>query len=181
MKLTVVLLSVTCLLTGIIIHAFKHNYSTNEYLIIAKEGVKKFKPLRKDRAIVIDFRKSLLQERLYVIDLNENNFILSSPVSHALRSGFLYATNFSNEINSFKSCTGYFITDNEYTGKYGKSMRIQGLEKGKNDNTWQRAIVFHDTELPLPLYSNGCFVTNEDINDRMVTLTKDGCLLVVLK
>ena len=38
---------------------------------------------------------------------------------------------------------GAFLTGDTYIGKHGLSLRLNGLEKGVNDNCMERAIVMH--------------------------------------
>jgi len=135
---------------------------------------------RKDYVIFIDYTKNIKEERLYVIDMKQKKVVLKSTVSHAYNSGKLYATKFSNKIGSKKSCVGAFQTMNSYYGKWGYSMKIKGLDKGINDNSYIRAIVFHSNIVQKTTWSEGCFATPETINRRLIDLIKDGCLLYVL-
>ena len=54
-----------------------------------------------------------------------------------------YATSFSNEVGSYKSSLGFYLTGNTYQGKNGYSLLLDGLEKGINDRARERAIVVH--------------------------------------
>ena len=64
-------------------------------------------------------------------------------VAHGDGSGDTLAVAFSNEIGSHQSSLGLFRTDEPYTGRYGYSLRLSGLEPGFNDNARERAIVVH--------------------------------------
>ena len=73
-----------------------------------------------------------------------------------------------------------------YTGSYGYSMRIDGLEAGYNDNVRSRAIVMHGWQGSRPEYVNqygsvaptwGCpAVDDRKVSDVVDTLS-DGALL----
>ena len=54
-----------------------------------------------------------------------------------------FAEKFSNVEGSNMSSPGFYTTDETYVGGNGYSLRLDGLEPGKNDNARQRAIVIH--------------------------------------
>ncbi len=132
----------------------------------------------KDYSILVDYNKPIFTTRLWVIESSTGKIVLRSEVSHAYNSGVFMAENFSNVENSNKSCTGCFITGETYYGQFGYSMKIHGLEKGKNDNAFRRYIVFHQNEWP---WSKGCFMTKEITNKRIIDLTNGGAFLYVHK
>lgn len=125
---------------------------------------------------IMDYRKSILQKRLYVYDLQQKEVILSSRVSHAFRSGLLYPTKFSNADGSEQSCTGDFITAEAYQGKWGYAMRIDGISPN-NTNARARAVVFHSGYT----YSAACYMTDPETNERLINLIKGKSLVVVYK
>lgn len=147
---------------------------------LAKSLQKIYDPPRKDYVIFIDYTKSINEERLYVIDMKTKETIIKSSVSHAHRSGKLYPILFSNKVGSKKSCVGAFLTLNSYYGKWGYSMRIKGLDPGINDNTQNRAIVFHPNVTDKTSWSAGCFTTPDSVNTKLINLVKNGCLVYVL-
>ena len=157
---------------------FTNHSEESNYLEIAKSKISQFNPIRKDYVIVIDFRKNLLSERLFVLDMNTKKIIISGKVTHAYNSGLLYATKFSNRPSSEMSSYGTFITKNVKFGKYGYSMVVDGLEKNINDNCKKRAILFHKTSV---LWSKGCFATNQKLNQKIIDLTHDGCIVFVIR
>ncbi len=134
----------------------------------------------KRHIVVIDYDRSLYAERLFVVDMRKKKIVLRSPVSHALNSGRIFATEFSNISASRKSCVGAFMTAEVYHGKFGYSLRVDGLQKGVNDNARARAIVFHDYEAAFA-YSDGCFMTKPDLNRQLIDLVRGGCLVFVRK
>lgn len=127
-------------------------------------------------AILVNYDLPIYKERLWIIDVEKDSIVLSSRVSHAANSGWIYAHHFSNVPESNTSSVGVFVTGNSYYGNFGYSMKLHGLEKGKNDHAFKRYIVVHAHPF---LYSWGCFMTKREINDRIVDLTKNGALLYV--
>src|SRR5690606_12248020 len=67
--------------------------------------------------------------------------------------GNLLDREFFNTNSSFMSSIGFYLTGETYQGKHGYSLRLDGLEKGFNDNARKRAIVIHGAE-----YANRDFV-----------------------
>jgi hypothetical protein len=92
---------------------------------------------------VIDYSLPSSEPRLWVIDLRDRRVLHHELVAHGDRSGDTMAVAFSNDIDSHQSSLGLFRTDERYTGAYGYSLRLSGLEPGINDNARARAIVVH--------------------------------------
>jgi hypothetical protein len=100
--------------------------------------------LAKDNIIsIVDFSKPSSQKRLFVIDLNNLRVLYNTYVAHGVNSGKEYANQFSNRPESNKSSLGFYETKNTYLGGNGYSLRLQGLERGINDNAEKRDIVIH--------------------------------------
>jgi len=152
----------------------------SEYLSYAKDQIKKYQPLRKDYIIIIDYRKSIFSERLFVLDLKKGNIILTSTVSHAWKSGIIYAKQFSNKVESNTSSKGNFLTKGTYYGKFGYSMIIKGLDQGINDKAQSRSIIFHSDKKMKTKWSWGCFATPDKINKEIIDKTKNGVLVCVI-
>lgn len=98
-----------------------------------------------------------------------------------------YARYFSNEPNSHKTCLGRFVTGETYYGKYGYSLRIDGLDS-TNDNARKRDIVIH----PAPYVSEavvraqgycgctwGCFGIDPATSRHVIDLIKGGQIINV--
>src|SRR5262249_51405804 len=92
---------------------------------------------------IIDYSLPSSQPRLWVIDLTAMRILHRELVAHGEGSGEAVAVAFSNQIGSHQSSLGLFRTDQPYTGTYGYSLRLSGLEPGVNDNARARAIVVH--------------------------------------
>jgi hypothetical protein len=92
---------------------------------------------------VIDYSKPSTEKRLFVYDLNSKAVLYSEYVAHGSGSGENIATRFSNEPDTHATSLGLFVTEDTYIGKNGYSLRLNGLDKGFNDNALERAIVMH--------------------------------------
>ncbi|BDM22442.1 murein L,D-transpeptidase catalytic domain family protein [Pseudomonas sp. LRP2-20] len=92
---------------------------------------------------VIDYSKASRDKRLWVFDLRARKLLFEEWVAHGKNSGADVPTTFSNAPNSYQSSLGLYETGQIYSGKHGRSLRLQGLEPGFNDNSMSRAIVMH--------------------------------------
>jgi hypothetical protein len=114
-------------------------YAWTGYFKLKKKGL-----LRKTNILSIcDFSQSSSNERLYVIDVRNRRLLYRTFVAHGINSGEEYANSFSNRMESCKSSLGFYITTGTYVGVNGLSLRINGVDKGFNDNALKRAIVIH--------------------------------------
>jgi hypothetical protein len=95
-----------------------------------------------------------------------------------LKSGLLYATKQTNIVGSEKSCVGSFVTRSAYTGRWGYSLRVQGLDES-NCNTLRRSIVFHPSPSPLLGWSRGCWMTSPASNRTLINLIAGGSFVYV--
>jgi hypothetical protein len=94
---------------------------------------------------VIDYTKPSYARRMSIIDMQTHR-IERHLVAHGKNSGYSYAIDFSNRLNSYKSCKGVFVTGNTYLGSHGKTLPLLGLERGVNDNALERGIVIHGAD-----------------------------------
>jgi hypothetical protein len=119
----------------------------------ALEGFYKLKAkgqVQKDILTVIDFSMSSTKKRMWVIDLLNNKILFNTVVSHGLKSGGEFASNFSNQPNSNKSSLGFYATGETYNGKHGLSLKLDGLEIGINHNARSRSVVVHGAKYANP-------------------------------
>jgi len=100
---------------------------------------------RFDRPVltIIDYSLPSSEPRLWVIDVRTKQLLHHELVAHGEGSGETLAVAFSNETGSHQSSLGLFRTDEVYTGRFGRSLRLSGLEPGINDKARERAIVMH--------------------------------------
>src|SRR6202012_5026443 len=87
---------------------------------------------------ICDFSQSSSNQRLYVIDVRNRRLLYRTYVAHGINSGEEYATSFSNRDESCKSSQGFYVTSTTYSGFNGLSLRIDGVDKGFNDNARKR-------------------------------------------
>ena len=80
---------------------------------------KKYNIYTKNYVVLIDFSKSIDEERLYVVNTKTAEIEISSKVSHGRNSGKNYATVFSNKMNSLQSSLGAYVTGKTYYGRFG--------------------------------------------------------------
>jgi len=137
---------------------------------------------------LIDFSMSSNSKRLWVIDLTTNKILYNSLVAHGRNTGDEFAKNFSNASESFQSSLGFYATGEIYTGKHGKSLRLDGLEKGINSNARDRAVVIHGANYVSDSFiqnnkrlgrSLGCPALPMDLSNEIIQTIKDkSCLFI---
>jgi hypothetical protein len=141
-----------------------------------------------DLLTIVDFSKSSTEKRLFIIDLKNKRTIHKSLVAHGQGSGDNYATEFSNDPNSHQSSLGFYITGETYDGKHGLSLKLDGLEKGINDNARERAIVIHGADYVSESFvrqqgrlgrSHGCPAVPSSTNADVIRMIKGKTCLFV--
>jgi hypothetical protein len=95
---------------------------------------------------VVDFDLPSTEKRLWVLDLATNKILFHTLVAHGHNSGENGAQQFSNTNESNMSSLGFYVTGQEYEGKHGHSLRLQGVDEGFNTNAFARAIVMHGAD-----------------------------------
>ncbi|OIQ22557.1 MAG: hypothetical protein BM557_00800 [Flavobacterium sp. MedPE-SWcel] len=175
-----------------------HNLKANSFTLPeftcfsnAFTGFKKLKEagkVKKNLLTVIDFSKSSNTKRLWIIDMNTQTVLYNTYVAHGRKSGNEFATSFSNVSNSNKSSLGFYATGELYVGKHGKSLRLDGLERGINNNARARAIVIHAADYVSKDFINqnkrlgrslGCPALPNHLNKEIITLIADkSCLFI---
>ena len=157
--------------------------SLTAYANAKKQGVTVTKPL----LTVIDYSKPSSEKRLWVFDLKSGKELFNTWVSHGRNSGAANANSFSNSSGSLKSSIGVFVTDEPYIGKNGYSLRLKGLERGVNDNAYNRDIVIHGAWYVNPDTINrygqlgrswGCPAVSKDLAQPIIDTIKDDTLIV---
>ena len=143
-------------------------------------AVSKGKVKNKRYLTVVDYSKPSSQKRLWVIDLKKGKVKMKLHVSHGVNTGGTYSTRFSNKVNSRQTSLGVFTTANTYYGKHGLSLRLNGLERGINNNARKRAIVVHPAKYVSSTNvgrSWGCLALNPAYSKRLINLTKGGSVI----
>ena len=121
---------------------------------------------------IADFTRVSADPRFYLLDTGSGR-VTRHLVSHGRGSdpahtGFVQR--FSNAFGSNASSDGGYLTDQYYQGRYGRSMRLRGLDPS-NSNAYDRAIVVHTAWYAEPDVvdqqgrlgrSEGCFALPHD-------------------
>jgi hypothetical protein len=137
---------------------------------------------------IIDFSRPSTEKRLYIVDLKNYQVLYNTYVAHGRNSGKLLANSFSNKLSSNKSSLGFYKTLGTYIGDHGLSLKLQGLEKGINDNAYNRAIVVHGADYVNPSYINslgyigrslGCPAVMTKEAAPIINTIKDGTCLFI--
>jgi len=144
--------------------------------------------IQKNILTLIDFSLSSNEKRLWVIDLATNTVLINTFVAHGRNTGEEFANSFSNQASSFKSSLGFYATGEIYNGKHGKSLKLDGLEKGVNDNARERGVVMHAADYVSESFiknhdrlgrSQGCPAVPAELTDEIIDMIKDkSCLFI---
>lgn len=144
--------------------------------------------ITKNILTIVDFSLSSNAKRLWIIDMSTNTILYNSLVAHGRNTGEEYAKEFSNAASSNKSSLGFYATGEVYQGKHGLSLRLDGLEKGINDNARSRAVVIHGADYVAESFikshgrlgrSQGCPALPVGITKEVINVIKDkSCLFI---
>lgn len=127
---------------------------------------------RRDTAAIADFGLHSAIPRFHIANL-EAGTVRSLLVSHGSGSdpehdGWL--NDFSNLHDSWATSRGAYVSWEWYEGRFGTSMRLEGLDQS-NNQAYPRAIVMHAAAYATPAHverwgragrSNGCFAVSPD-------------------
>lgn len=160
-----------------------------ESAILGFESLRQQGHFQNDDVIsIIDFSLPSSAKRLFVIDLNNNKLLFCTYVAHGNRSGLEYANQFSNIPESNKSSLGFYKTLNTYMGTHGYSLKLEGLEKGINDNANRRDIIMHGAAYVSEALvrsqgyigrSQGCPALPEKMHKPIINKIKNGTCLFI--
>ena len=141
---------------------------------------------------IVDFAQRSTTKRFYVFD-TVGKKIATYLVSHGRGSEGPsddgVAEIFSNNDGSFSSSLGIYRTLDEYTGKHGRSLRLEGLEE-TNSNARSRAVVLHTADYVSEAFiqrtgrlgrSEGCFAVDKAFGDTLIDQLKSGAYLIAWK
>lgn len=142
---------------------------------------------RRDKVGIVDFGRPSHEPRLFVVDMLSGS-LRSYLVAHGRGSdpehdGYL--NEFSNIPGSLATSRGAYSTLQWYTGKYGSSMRLEGLDPD-NNMALDRAIVVHEAWYSAPDMikkwgklgrSEGCFAVSPGMNKDMLYHLGGGRLI----
>lgn len=102
---------------------------------------------RRSEYVIVDFRLHSAEPREWITDLSTGELLWKLRVAHGRKStdgvDLAHALTFSNVSGSNQSSLGLARTSGTYSGTFGPSFRMEGLEPGFNDNICSRDIVMH--------------------------------------
>lgn len=93
---------------------------------------------------VVDYSLKSTERRFFTIDLASGRLLHAEYMAHGEGTGdHFHAEEFSNRGGSHQSSLGMMRTAETYTGSFGHSLKLDGLENGINDAVRRRTIVMH--------------------------------------
>jgi hypothetical protein len=141
---------------------------------------------RATRLAVIDYSRPSTERRMWVFDLARQKLMYDEYVAHGQGTGDNYAKRFSNQDGTHATSLGLFTTSDTYIGHNGYSLRLDGLEKGVNDNARARAIVVHGAPYVNPALAKtqgrlgrswGCPALRPEVAKEVIDNLKQGQML----
>lgn len=137
---------------------------------------------------IVDFTRASTTKRMWIVDLQKRKLLLNTWVAHGQGSGNDMADAFSNNEESHQSSLGFYITDDIYMGKHGRSLHLDGVDRGFNDKARERAIVLHGADyvnqntidqLGRLGRSFGCPAVSSAVVDQVIEMVKNKNLLFI--
>ncbi|QJD98288.1 murein L,D-transpeptidase catalytic domain family protein [Mucilaginibacter robiniae] len=137
---------------------------------------------------IVDFDKSSSSKRMWIVDVLKRQLVLNTWVAHGQGSGDLFANRFSNNADSHESSLGFYVTDDVYMGKHGRSLHLDGMDKGFNSNARSRAIVLHSAAYVCQSTINqigrlgrsfGCPAVSPEVSNQIIDLIKGKNMLYI--
>lgn len=137
---------------------------------------------------VVDFHLPSTGNRMWVIDTERDSLLLSTWSAHGKGSGKEMATLFSNTPGSLQTSLGFYLTAEEYVGKNGRSLKLDGLDAGFNTNARKRYVVMHGADYvsqdTINAYghlgnSEGCPAVSHEVNHRVIDWVKGGSVVFI--
>jgi hypothetical protein len=132
--------------------------------------------------------RQAFEKRLYILDIQHYKVLFNTLVAHGRNTGREWATYFSNQPSSYKSSPGFYVTAETYKGNHGYSLKLQGIERGINDNAYDRAIVLHGAGYVSDAFVNaqgyigrseGCPAVPEKLSTPIINAIKGGSCLFI--
>lgn len=137
---------------------------------------------------IVDLAKSSCTKRMWIVDLINKDLVLNTWVAHGNGSGGDVPEYFSNANDSHASSLGFYITEGIYNGKHGRSLKLNGMDAGFNDNARARSIVVHAApyvsqssinQLGRLGRSEGCPAVSPKIAKKVINTIKGGSVLFI--
>ncbi|MDD3524376.1 MAG: murein L,D-transpeptidase catalytic domain family protein [Candidatus Cloacimonetes bacterium] len=155
---------------------------------MAMKGYSRVRPKNDSVISIIDFSMPSIEKRFYLIDLAAKKLLYHTYTSHGVNNGENEALVFSNLENSRQSSLGFYLTAETYEGKHGRSLKLDGLEYGFNNNARRRYIVIHSADYVTEDFirengrlgrSWGCPALPPDLTQDIIDKIKEGSLLFI--
>lgn len=137
---------------------------------------------------IVDWDLPSQVPRFFVIEMKTGKIVHREFTSHGRASGDLTrASKFSNIPESHKSSLGVYRVSETYYGTHGYSVRLDGINKGINDNVRKRAIVLHPSKYVSDKYiqqnkfpgrSLGCLTLAPERSRLIIDKIKNGGLII---
>jgi hypothetical protein len=141
----------------------------------------------KNYITIVDFYSRSTNSRFFVVNM-KTGAVSSFHVAHGAgsdvdRDG--YVEKLGNSNSTHMSSRGYYRVAEIYSGKYGRSIRLDGLSS-TNSNVRSRAIVVHGSDYVkegnyIQGRSWGCFALSWEFKDSIVSMISGGSLLYAEK
>ena len=137
---------------------------------------------------VVDYNMPSHEKRMWIIDLDAKALLLNTWVAHGEGSGDDTANFFSNIDNSHQSSIGFYLTDNIYIGKHGRSLHLDGLDEGFNSSARAREIVVHAANYVCQAVidqkgrlgrSWGCPAVSPEVAEQVINTIKDKTVMFI--
>ncbi|MGN6179154.1 MAG: murein L,D-transpeptidase catalytic domain family protein [Mucilaginibacter sp.] len=137
---------------------------------------------------VVDLSMPSREKRMWIVDLTSKQLLIHTWVAHGSGSGTAIARNFSDIDDSHQSSLGFYVTDNVYVGKHGRSLHLNGLDEGFNDLARAREIVVHAAPYVSQQTINatgrigcswGCPAVSPKISNKVINTIKDRTMLFI--
>jgi hypothetical protein len=140
---------------------------------------------------VIDYALPSSERRLWVVEPGSKQVLFREFVAHGRGSTDSArperAVRFGNGVGSLRTSLGAFLTGETYKGMHGYSLRLLGLEPGRNHRAFERAIVIHPAEYMSRAFrlrtggwvgrSYGCPALDPAVSRRIIDRIRAGSLL----
>ena len=137
---------------------------------------------------IVDLAKSSRTKRMWIVDLVNKDLLLNTWVAHGNGSGGDVPEYFSNASDSHASSLGFYVTEGIYNGKHGRSLKLNGMDAGFNDNARSRSIVVHAApyvsqgsinQLGRLGRSEGCPAVSPKVAKMVINTIKGGSVLFI--
>lgn len=142
--------------------------------------------LQNDFAAIIDFTMPSTQKRLFLLNLKEGT-VERFYTTHGRNTGQNTPLRFSNRSGSKQSSLGLYLAGEAYIGRYGKSMKLHGLDSS-NSRAAERDIVMHPADYASEEFlrtngrlglSWGCTAVQKVDAAKILTSLKEGSMIYI--